>query len=96
MGVYNLLKKGWDRLFPKSQPIIAGKVNNSSQCGMFYDRVLARIKELKTEETALEEHVTLLRREKMQLEQNDSQLEEIRRKEMDLAEVHINICTYNT
>jgi Tfp pilus assembly protein PilN len=45
------------------------------------------VEDLRKEKKALQESIMLLKGEKAQLEQSDSQLDRIKKKEMDLAEV---------
>ena len=55
--------------------------------------LISRVDELRKEEKLLQEHILLLRREKAQREQKDSGgFEQIRRKELDLAEVRNCMC----
>lgn len=53
---------------------------------------MSRVDDLRKEEKSLQESILLLRTEKAQLEQRDFNFEEIRRKELDLAEVQNSMC----
>lgn len=74
-----------------------GSHNNQGselRCFLFDSLLSCRVEDLKMEELKLQEHIVLLRREKAQLEQGDSQFEEIRKKEVELAEVRTYILQY--
>lgn len=55
---------------------------------MFYS-LQSVVEDLRREEMVLQEHITLLRRDKVELEQIDSKLEEIRKKETNVTEVRM-------